>query len=75
MGTLMDGDVRCHLLGGGSLADAVADAANHQPQTDASHEQAGALLQMGQTAIPVAASDGTLLDIRLMTRWRKLNYY
>lgn len=68
-GTLTDGDIRRHLLRGGSLSDRVLIAANLFPRVAQNDEQALTLLLADRrlTAIPVVEQDGTLLNIVLPT--------
>lgn len=64
MGTLTDGDIRRHLLHGGSMDDEAILAANQKPITAKNRIEA---LQMLKTkdypAIPVTGRDGKLNDI------------
>lgn len=64
LGTLTDGDVRRHLLHGGSMGDEVILAANRNPKIANDRTHAAELLRTGEhPAIPVIGQDGTLLDI------------
>ena len=65
-GTLTDGDVRRHLLGGGTLEDTVDTAVHRRPRTASSREEARSMLRQPGVkfpAIPVLGADDTLLDI------------
>lgn len=64
LGTLTDGDIRRHLLHGGSLDDAAITAANQAPKTAGSRAEAFELLRTGEhPAIPIIGPDRTLQDI------------
>ena len=58
---LTDGDVRRHLLSGGTLEDSAANAGNHRPITATGREEAIRLLaQHGCIAVPVLMGLGAL---------------
>lgn len=64
LGTLTDGDIRRHLLHGGSLDDQAITAANQNPKTAGNRAEAFELLRMGEhPAIPIVGPDRTLRDI------------
>lgn len=64
LGTLTDGDIRRHLLHGGSMDDAAIAAANQKPMTAKNRMEALQLLKtMDCLAIPVTGQDGKLNDI------------
>ena len=63
---LTDGDVRRHLLSGGTLEDSAANAGNHRPITATGREEAIRLLaQHGCIAVPVLDGAGRIMDIVL----------
>lgn len=63
-GTLTDGDIRRHLLQGGSMDDAAITAANQNPRTAKDQTEASQLLRTGEyPAVPVIGQDGRLMDI------------
>lgn len=64
LGTLTDGDIRRHLLRGGSLDDQAITAANQNPKTAGNRAEAFELLRMGEhPAIPIVGPNRTLRDI------------
>jgi len=74
-GALTDGDVRRYLLSGGKLDDSVDTAANHNPITARSREQARKLLQNNLLyAIPIVDSSGVLLDIVTLIQSAEASY-
>lgn len=61
---LTDGDIRRHLLSGGSLEDLVAAAGNHHPISAHTVEEARAkMVRSHCLAVPVVDANGVLLDI------------
>lgn len=67
-GTLTDGDVRRYLLSGGKLDDAVYKAANQNPITASTCEQAHKILKNQKEwlfAVPVVGKERDLLDVIL----------
>jgi dTDP-glucose pyrophosphorylase len=66
MGTLTDGDVRRHLLSGGSINDVVLSAANQRPQMAETRARASELLHAyGYPAVPVVKEGNQLVDVVL----------
>lgn len=64
LGTLTDGDIRRHLLHGGSLDDPVLLAVNREPRTAKDRAEASLLLRTEDyLVVPVVGQDGKLLDI------------
>lgn len=64
VGTLTDGDIRRHLLHGGSLDDGAIAATNRNPKTATDRAEAAVLLRTGDyPAVPVIGQDGKLTDI------------
>lgn len=79
LGTLMDSDIRRHLLSGGTLEDPAAAAAQRHPITAKNRDTALELLQqnsspLGLPAIPVVGINGDLLDIVLPSNSGKIQY-
>ena len=66
LAALTDGDVRRHLLAGGTLEDAVSAPGNHHPIIAHGREEALRLLtQRSCIAVPVVDEDGCVTDIVL----------
>ena len=64
LAALTDGDVRRHLLAGGTLEDAVSASGNHHPIIAHSREEALRLLaQRSCIAVPVVDENGHLSDV------------
>lgn len=71
-GTLTDGDIRRHLLHGGSMSDTVNQAVNRHPRTAADRAEAVELLRTGEyPAIPIVGEQGDLLDVVLPSDYPK----
>lgn len=69
VGSLSDGDVRRHLLAGGSLSDPVASACNRNPRFLFTTERRKAqefIFDRSITAVPIVDEDHRILDIEYL---------